>query len=76
MWVPKKMYINDTLADAERLECLIFEPNPGSDFNKLLRPLDARNFVAHGYDKVDDVILWGIVINDLPRLKEEVHKLL
>ena len=38
--------------------------------------VSARNFVIHGYDKVDDTILWGIVINDLPKLKEEVSSLL
>ena len=38
--------------------------------------VQARNFVAHGYDKVDDNILWGIVINDLPKLKKEVSALL
>ena len=38
--------------------------------------VDARNFVIHGYDKVDDTILWGIVINDLPKLKVEVQALM
>lgn len=40
------------------------------------RAVNARNFVIHGYDRVDDTILWGIVINDLPKLKEEVSALL
>lgn len=25
------------------------------------RIVDSRNWVIHGYDKVDDVIIWGIV---------------
>jgi len=38
--------------------------------------VDARNFVIHGYDKVDDVVIWGIVVNHLPKLKNEVISLL
>ena len=38
--------------------------------------VNARNFIIHGYDKVDDTILWGIVINDLPKLKTEIQTLL
>lgn len=38
--------------------------------------VDLRNWVIHGYDKVDDVIIWGIVSRQLPLLKEQVDKLL
>lgn len=37
---------------------------------------DARNWVMHGYDKVDDVVIWGIVSNHLPKLKKEIERLL
>ena len=37
---------------------------------------DIRNWVIHGYDKVDDVIIWGIVIKHLPQLQEEVEILM
>ncbi len=40
------------------------------------RIVDTRNWVIHGYDKVDDVIIWGIVINHLPKLQKEVQKYL
>ncbi|MFO8234692.1 MAG: HepT-like ribonuclease domain-containing protein [Bacteroidales bacterium] len=30
----------------------------------------------HGYDKVSDDLVWSIVINHLPKLKEEVKRLL
>ena len=40
------------------------------------RIVDLRNWVIHGYNKVDDVIVWGIITNDLPKLKAEVEKLL
>jgi uncharacterized protein with HEPN domain len=39
------------------------------------RIVDLRNWVIHGYDKVDDVIIWGIISRDLPKLKEQVDKL-
>jgi len=29
--------------------------------------------VIHGYDKVDDVVIWGIISNHLPNLKKEVE---
>lgn len=38
--------------------------------------VDARNWVIHGYDKVDDVVIWGIITNHLPKLKTEVEALL
>ena len=38
--------------------------------------IDTRNFVIHGYDKVDEAVLWGIIINHLPKLEEEVKELL
>jgi uncharacterized protein with HEPN domain len=38
--------------------------------------VDARNWVIHGYDKVDDVVIWGIVTIHLPKLKIEIEKLL
>ena len=34
--------------------------------------IDTRNWVIHGYDKVDDVIIWGIISNHLPKLKKEI----
>lgn len=38
--------------------------------------VDLRNFVIHNYDKVDDIIIWGILINHLPILKEDINKLM
>ena len=40
------------------------------------RIISLRNFVIHGYDKVDNVIIWGIISKDLPELKNEVENLL
>lgn len=38
--------------------------------------IDTRNWVIHGYDKVDDVVIWGIISNHLPKLQLEIEKLL
>ena len=35
--------------------------------------IDTRNWVIHGYDKVDDVVIWGIVSIHLPKLKKEIE---
>jgi uncharacterized protein with HEPN domain len=38
--------------------------------------VDTRNWVIHGYDKVDDVVIWGIISNHLPNLKKEIEEYL
>ena len=40
------------------------------------RIVDLRNFVIHGYDKVDNVVIWGVISKDLPKLKEQVDMLM
>jgi uncharacterized protein with HEPN domain len=37
---------------------------------------DFRNRIIHGYDSVDDVIVWRTVQHHLPALKAEVEELL
>ena len=38
--------------------------------------VDLRNWVIHGYDKVDDIIIWGIITKHIPILKEQIELLL
>lgn len=38
--------------------------------------VDTRNRISHGYEFVSNAVLWNIVQNDLPILKDEVSKLL
>ena len=40
------------------------------------RIVDTRNRIIHGYDSVSDDVIWGIIINHLPKLKEEVNRLM
>jgi uncharacterized protein with HEPN domain len=35
-----------------------------------------RNVLAHGYDMVDNVVVWGIIEKDLPKLKESLDELM
>jgi uncharacterized protein with HEPN domain len=38
--------------------------------------ISMRNRVIHGYDKIDNEIIWGTIIRHLPSLKMEVELLL
>ena len=38
--------------------------------------VDFRNWISHGYDKIDNTIVWGIVNKQLPLLKSQVETLL
>ena len=38
--------------------------------------ISMRNRVIHGYDKIDDEIVWGTIVRHLPRLKTEIEELL
>jgi uncharacterized protein with HEPN domain len=46
--------------------------DPDLQIENSRRIVDTRNWVIHGYDKVDDVIIWGIVVNHLPKLQQEI----
>lgn len=37
--------------------------------------VDTRNKIIHGYDEVDDIVIYGIVRKHLPILKKEIQKL-
>lgn len=38
--------------------------------------VDTRNFIIHAYDKVDDIVMWGIISIHIPNLKREVEAML
>lgn len=38
--------------------------------------VDTRNYIIHGYDSLRPEMIWAIIINDLPKLREEVLGLL
>ena len=40
------------------------------------RMVDTRNKIIHGYDEIQPVQIWNIIINHLPLLRQEVQTLL
>lgn len=54
----------------------ILKSNPSISITNSRKIVDTRNRIIHGYDAVSDEIIWGIVINYLPILQEEVQTLL
>ncbi len=46
------------------------------DITEYHRIIGFRNLLIHGYDVVDEAIVWDAVMNHLPVLTDEVNKLL
>lgn len=38
--------------------------------------VDLRNKVIHSYNSVDDILIWKIIMKDIPQLLEEAKKIL
>jgi len=54
----------------------LLKENPLIEISNSRKIVDARNKIIHGYDEISDDVIWGIVINHLPLLKQEVEHLL
>lgn len=54
----------------------IFKLDSTIPIDNVRKIIDLRNWVIHGYDKIDDVIIWGIISKQLPLLKTQVDELL
>ena len=54
----------------------ILKIEPDFEIKNAKNIIATRNIVIHNYDKVDDVIIWGIVSIYLPKLQEEISKYL
>lgn len=54
----------------------ILEYNCNFELTNSRKIVDTRNRIIHGYDSVSDDVIWGIIINHLPKLKLEIDKLL
>lgn len=50
--------------------------NPQIPITSARKVVDTRNFVIHAYDSLRPDILWSIVVNNMPLLKQEVRGLL
>lgn len=54
----------------------VLKINPDIPITSARRIVNTRNYLIHGYDSLREDLLWGIVINHLPLLKEEVTHLI
>ena len=54
----------------------ILKYEPTFELTNSRKIIDTRNWVIHAYDNVDEVIIWGIVKNHLPELRQEVENYL
>ncbi|MBY0434322.1 MAG: DUF86 domain-containing protein [Cyclobacteriaceae bacterium] len=50
--------------------------DPNLEITNKQKIVSMRNRIIHSYDAVDDIMLWEVVINHLPVLKNEVQQLL
>ena len=46
------------------------------DISSKKQIINMRNRVIHGYDKIDNEIIWGTIVRHLPKLKQEIETLL
>ena len=53
---------------------LKINPNIALSYSRII--VDLRNRVIHAYDSVDDILMWKIIMKDLPILLEETTNLL
>lgn len=54
----------------------LVKTQPEIEIPEAKRVIALRNRVIHGYDSVDNVLVWAVVINHLPALKAKVESLL
>ena len=54
----------------------ILKINPDIKITNAKQIVGTRNYLIHGYDSLRPEMIWAIVINDLPKLKQEVAALL
>jgi len=54
----------------------ILKFNPAFELQNAKNIIGTRNRIIHSYDKISDELIWTIVCKDLPKLKEQVDKLI
>ncbi len=54
----------------------LLQLQPKIEISNARRIVDTRNKIIHGYDEIEDVNIWVIIINHLPILKQEIQLLL
>ena len=54
----------------------ILKEDPLFQLENSRKIIGLRNQIIHRYDNISDENIWGIIINHLPNLKQEVEKLI
>ena len=52
------------------------EPEVTEKFPELRKIVGLRNRIIHGYDSVDEELIWDVVKNKLPALQQQVESIL
>ena len=58
----------------EMSKLLKINPTIPISFSRII--VDLRNKVIHFYDTIDDILIWKIIMKDIPLLHDESNKLL
>ncbi|GAB1415974.1 DUF86 domain-containing protein [Paludibacter sp.] len=61
--------IGEAMGRLERID-------PNINISSKKQIISMRNRVIHGYDKIDNEIVWGTIVRHLPTLKIEIDNLL
>lgn len=54
----------------------IIKVEPDIEISNAKRIIGLRNQIIHAYDNISDENIWGIVIKHLPRLEQDINKLI
>jgi len=54
----------------------ILREEPEFPLDNAKRIIGLRNQIIHGYDSVSDENIWGVVINHIPNLRQDILKLI
>jgi uncharacterized protein with HEPN domain len=54
----------------------ILKEDPGFPITNIKQIVGLRNQIIHSYDNISDENIWGIIINHLPVLKNEINRLI
>lgn len=55
---------------------VLLKKMPAIDITNAGKAVDTRNLLTHGYDEIENVQVWNIIVKHLPLLKSEVERLL
>ena len=58
---------------ANRLPDNFMQEFPEINWSKIIA---TRNRLIHGYDSIENKVIWDIIVNDIPNLKIQIEKLL